>query len=62
LLHGTERRPAREDSDALSWEEERALGFPERRYGEVLQRTGGLLQPLARAASAYRAHRAGSYA
>ncbi len=53
LLHGTERRPAREDSDALSWEEERALGFPERRYGEVLQRTGGLLQPLARAASAY---------
>ena len=26
---------------------------PERRYGEVLQRTGGLLQPLARAASAY---------
>ena len=53
LLHGTERRPAREDRDTLSWEDERELGFPERRYGEVLQRTGGLLQPLARAASAY---------
>src|SRR4029077_1236915 len=55
LLHSPERRPAREDSDALTWEEERELGFPERRYGEVVQRTGGLLQPLARAASTYAA-------
>lgn len=55
LLHSPERRPAREDGDALTWEEERELGFPERRYGEVVQRSGGLLQPLARAASTYAA-------
>jgi len=53
LLRGADSRSEREARTTLNWEDERALGFPERRYGEVLQRTGGLLQPLARAASAY---------
>jgi transcriptional regulator with XRE-family HTH domain len=37
----------------LSRDEERELGFPEREYGEVTQRTAGGIQRFARAASAY---------
>lgn len=37
----------------LSRDEERELGFPEREFGEVIQRTAGGIQRFARAASAY---------
>jgi hypothetical protein len=47
------RPQPRAEEPALSRDEERELGFPEREYGEVTQRTAGGIQRFARAASAY---------